>query len=31
MLQWIQMGAKKRQWVEQVDLGGLFVVRWIVP
>jgi hypothetical protein len=31
MLQWIRMGAKERQWAEQADLGGLFVVHWIIP
>jgi hypothetical protein len=31
MLQWIQMGAKEQQWAEQANLGGLFVVYWIIP
>jgi hypothetical protein len=25
------MGSKERQWANQADLGGLFVVHWIVP
>jgi hypothetical protein len=25
------MGSKKRQWVEQANLGGLFVVHWKIP
>jgi hypothetical protein len=31
MLQWIQMGFKEWHWAEQIGLGGLFVVHWIVP
>ncbi len=31
MLQWIRMGTKERQWVEQVGLGGLFIIHYIVP
>jgi hypothetical protein len=26
MLQWIQMGSKDRQWVNQANLGGLFAI-----
>jgi hypothetical protein len=31
MLQWIRMGTKERQWVEQAGLGGLFVIHYIFP
>jgi len=26
MLQWIQMGSKDQQWVNQANLGGLFAI-----
>jgi hypothetical protein len=31
MLQWIWMGSKKWQWLEQADLGNLFTIHWTFP
>ncbi len=31
MLQWIQMGFKEEEWVENANLGGLFAIHWTIP